>query len=168
MKASARCIFFMLVSLFMLSCTIKYSAVGVDIPVEAKTIAIKPFVNNASLVNLKLSNTLTTQLIDKFTNSTRLSVVNSKGDLSIEGEITNYAISSVAVGAEMATMNRLTIGIRISYINKYDEEKSCDKTFSRYVDFDSKLNISQVEDALVSELCDALVDDIFSATVGNW
>lgn len=152
----------------MLSCTIKYSAVGVDIPAEAKTIAIKPFVNNASLVNLKLSNEITTQLIDKFNNSTRLSVVNSKGDLSIEGEITNYAVSSVAVGAEMATMNRLTIGVRISYINKYDEEKSCDKTFSRYVDFDSQLNLSQVEDALVSELCEALVDDIFSATVGNW
>lgn len=152
----------------MMSCTIKYSAVGVDIPAEAKTIAIKPFVNNASLVNLKLSNEITTQLIDKFNNSTRLSVVNSKGDLSIEGEITNYAVSSVAVGAEMATMNRLTIGVRISYINKYDEEKSCDKTFSRYVDFDSQLNLSQVEDALVSELCEALVDDIFSATVGNW
>ena len=152
----------------MMSCTIKYSAVGVDIPAEAKTIAIKPFVNNASLVNLKLSKEITTQLIDKFNNSTRLSVVNSKGDLSIEGEITNYAVSSVAVGAEMATMNRLTIGVRISYINKYDEEKSCDKTFSRYVDFDSQLNLSQVEDALVSELCEALVDDIFSATVGNW
>lgn len=150
------------------ACTIKYSAVGVDIPAEAKTIAIKPFVNNASLVNLKLSNEITTQLIDKFNNSTRLSVVDSRGDLSIDGEIVSYSVSSVAVGSEMATMNRLTIGIRIVYNNKYDEEKSCEKSFSRYVDFDSGLNISQVEDQLVSEICEALIDDIFSATVGNW
>ena len=160
----------MVLSLTMLlsACSIKYSAVGVDIPVEAKTIAIKPFANNAALVNLKLSNELTTQLIDKFNNTTRLSVVDSRGDLSLEGEIVSYNVTSAAVGNDMATMNRLTIGIRIEYENKYDEEKSCSKTFSRYVDFDASLSLSQVEDRLVSEICEALVDDIFSATVGNW
>lgn len=154
--------------LLQVACTIKYSAVGVDIPAEAKTITIRPFVNNASLVNLKLANELTTQLMDKFQNSTRLVFVDSRGDLSIEGEITSYSVSSESIGAEVATMNRLTIGIRISYVNRFEEEKSCEKSFSRYVSFNSSLNLSQVEDQLVTEICEALVDDIFSATVGNW
>ena len=149
-------------------CTISYSTVGVNVPAEAKTVAIKQFQNNAALVNLKLANELTTKLKDKFQSSTKLSLVNSRGDLSFEGEITNYAITSTAVGTDMATMNRLSITIRIAYANRFDEDKSTEKTFTRYVDFDSGLNLSAVEDQLVGELCDALVDDIFAATVGDW
>ncbi len=154
--------------LCLTSCTIKYSTVGVNIPAEAKTVVIKQFQNNAALVNLKLANELTTQLKDKFQSSTKLAIVNSRGDLSFDGEITNYSVTSAAVGTDMATMNRLTITVRVSYENRFDEEKSTEKTFSRYVDFDSGLNLSAVEDQLVVELCEALVDDIFAATVGDW
>ncbi|MDR2411024.1 MAG: LPS assembly lipoprotein LptE [Bacteroidales bacterium] len=155
-------------SVFLVACSIKYSAIGVDIPADAKTICIKQFQNNASLINLKLSNELTTQLKDKFQLNTRLSLVDARGDLYLEGEITNYALSSVALGADMATMNRLTISIRIKYENRFDEEKNIEQTFSRYMDFDSKQTLQQVEDVLVFQICEALVDDIFAATVGNW
>ncbi len=157
-----------IMSFCLLACTIKYSAIGVDIPAEAQTICIKQFQNNASLVNLKLSNELTTQLKDRFQSNTKLSIVDSRGDLYLEGEITNYVLSSVAVGADMATMNRLTITVRIKYENRFDEEKDIERTFSRYLDFDSKQSLQQVEDDLVYQICEALVDDIFTATVGNW
>jgi len=153
---------------FLLGCTISYKAVGVDIPTEAKTICIKQFQNNASLVNLKLSNELTTQLKDKFQSNTRLFLVDSRGDLHLEGEITAYTLSSVALGAGMATMNRLTITVRIKYENRFDEEKKLERTFSRYLDFDSGMSLQQEEDRLVIQICEALVDDIFLATVGNW
>lgn len=155
------------VSLITWSC-VNYSFVGVDIPAEAKTITIKQFQNNASLVNLKLSNEITTQLRDKFQSNTRLSLVDSRGDLTIEGEITNYALGSVALGADKATMNRLTITIKIRYENRFDEEKNTEKTFSRYQDFDTGKSLASVEDELVTEICEALIDDIFAATVGNW
>ena len=145
-----------------------YTFLGVDIPAGAQTITIKQFQNNASLVNLNLSNELTTQLRDKFQSNTRLSFVDSRGDLFIEGEITNYAISSIALGAEMATMNRLTITIRIKYENRFDESKNTEKTFSRYQDFDTGQSLSAVESSLITQICEALVDDIFAATVGNW
>jgi hypothetical protein len=140
----------------------------VDIPAQAQTISIKQFQNNASLVNLKLSNEITTQLRDKFQSNTKLSLVDSRGDLTIEGEITNYALTSIALGADKATMNRLTISIRIRYENRFDEDKNTEKTFSRYADFDSNQSLQSVEDGLVMEICEALVDDIFAATVGNW
>jgi hypothetical protein len=151
-----------------MSACVHYSAVGVDIPAEAKTICIKQFQNNASLVNLKLSNELTTQLKDKFQSNTRLSIVDARGDLYLEGEITNYSLSPAAVGVEKATMERLTITVRIKYENKFDEEKNVEKTFSRYQDFNSNQSLPAVEDQLVMEICEALVDDIFMATVGNW
>ena len=155
--------------LFLTACGgFRYSFVGVDIPAAAKTITIKQFPNNASSVNLKLSNELTTQLRDKFQSSTKLDLVDSRGDLLIEGEITGYALDNVALGADMATMNRLTITVRIKYENRFDESKNLERTFSRYLDFDRNQILSQVEDRLVTQICEALVDDIFMATVGNW
>ena len=151
-----------------LTACVSYSFVGVDIPAAASTVSIKPFQNNASLVNLKLSNEITTQLRDKFQSNTRLSLVDSRGDLSIEGEIINYALTSVAIGADKATMNRLTITVRIRFENRFDDEKNTEKTFSRYQDFDAGRSLQSVEDNLIVEICEALVDDIFAATVGNW
>ena len=144
--------------------TMKYSPVGIDIPANAQTITIKQFQNNASMVNLQLSNELTTQLRDKFRSNTKLSLVDARGDLYIEGEITGYNISSAAVGADRATMNRLTITVRIHFENKFDEKKNKDQTFSRYLDYAP----SESPDGLVAQICEVLVDDIFMATVGDW
>ena len=154
--------------LLLLQACVSYSFVGVDIPAQANTVCIKQFQNNASWINLKLSNELTMQLKDRFQSSTKLTLVDSRGDLYMEGEITNYAISSVALGADLATMNRLTITIRIKYENRFDEEKNVERTFSRYLDFDGSKSLQQVEDQLVTQICEALVDDIFAATVGSW
>ena len=161
-----RCIFGC--CMFLLTACVSYKFVGVDIPAQAQTVTIKQFQNNASLVNLKLSNEITTQLRDKFQSNTRLSLVDSRGDLSIEGEITNYALSSVALGTDRATMNRLTITIRIKYENRFEEEKNVEQSFSRYQDFSSSENLQAIEDRLINEICEALIDDIFAATVGNW
>ena len=158
---------FVLIALFCSGCAgLKYSATGIDIPPEAKTITIKMFQNNAPLVYLPLSNELTTQLRDKFRNNTRLSLVDARGDLHIEGEITGYSISSAAIGADRATMTRLTISVRVHFENKFDEKKNKDQTFSRYLDFTE--NLREVEDRLVREICTVLVDDIFAGTVGDW
>ena len=147
---------------------LKYSPVGVDISPQAETITIKQFQNNASLVYLQLSNELTTQLRDKFRSSTRLSLLDSRGDLYVEGEITGYNVSPVAVGADRATMNRLTITVRIHFEDKFNEKKNKDQSFSRYLDFDATQTLQQVQDDLVMQICTVLVDDIFMACVGDW
>ena len=158
----------LLVLFFQACAAFNYSFVGVDIPAEAKTITIKQFQNNASTVNLQLSNELTTQLRDKFRSSTKLSLVDARGDLYIEGEITGYNFSVAAVGADRATMNRLTITVRIHFENKFDEKKNKDQTFSRYQDYDASRTLMEVQDDLVTQICNILVDDIFMATVGDW
>ena len=168
MNYKGKLIIFLLVLILFEGCSIRYSAVGVDISPNANTITIKAFQNNAPTVNLQLSNELTTQLRDKFRSSTRLSLLDSRGDLYLEGEITGYNVSSVAVGADQATMNRLTITVRIHFENKFDEKKNKDQSFSRYLDFDATQTLQQVEDGLITQICAVLVDDIFMATVGDW
>ena len=166
-----KCIFNVFVFILLLivtSCKIKYSVVGVDIPPEAKTVSIKTFTNNASLVNLKLSNQITTALKDKFQSQTKLNIIDTRGDLQFEGEITNYSVLATAVGVDKAAVNRLTITVRVSFVNKLDETKNYEQNFSRYADYDSSKTLAQVEDELVSQICEALIDDIFSKAVGNW
>lgn len=155
--------------LLLTACSgLKYSFVGVDIPPDAKTVSVKPFQNNASLVNLKLSNQITTALKDKFQSQTKLNIVEARGDLQFEGEIINYSVSATAVGVDKAAMNRLTITVRVSFVNKLDDTKNYQQDFSRYADYDSSKILAQVEDELVTQICEALIDDIFSKAVGNW
>lgn len=168
-KKLSVCFYTAILLMMIIGCSgLKYSAVGVDIPADAKTVSIKTFQNNASLVNLKLSNEITTSLKDKFQSQTKLDIIESRGDLQFEGEIVNYAVTATAIGEDKAAMNRLTITVRVTYVNKLDEVKNFEQNFSRYADYDSSKNLSQVEDELVTQICEALIDDIFSKSVSNW
>ncbi len=169
MKYKTIIYYLLFILIIFTSCSgLKYSVVGVDIPADAKTVSIKTFQNNASLVNLKLSNEITTMLKDKFQSQTKLDILDSHGDLQFEGEITNYSVSATAIGEDKAAMNRLTITLRVIYTNKLDDKKNFEQNFARYADYDSSKNLSQVEDELVTQICEVLIDDIFNKAVGNW
>lgn len=146
-----------------------YSFTGASIPVGAKTISIEYFVNNASLVEPTLTQTLTDALRDRFVQQTPLSLVNENGDLSLEGIITDYSTRPVAIqGNETAALNRLTVQVRVKYTNTLEPDKDFETTFTRYEDYPSDQDINQVKDALIPTINDALVDDIFNKAVVNW
>jgi len=101
---------------------------------------------------------------------TRLSVVdNVNSDLRMEGEITNYQLSPQAVGEDAyASQTRLTISVRIKYINNKNQNLSKDQSFSAYRDFSSSELLTDVQDELCNQICNDLVDLIFNATLGDW
>ncbi|MBO7625168.1 MAG: LptE family protein [Bacteroidales bacterium] len=168
--AGRSAIFGFAVCLLMLlsGCTVSYSFSGVDIAPEVRTVSVKQFRNNASMVNLKLANELTTKLKEKFQSQTKLIVTDQMGDLQFEGQVTDYAVTATAVGSDKAAMNRLTITVKVKFVNTLDEKKSYESTFSRYADFSSTRTLEQVQDALVAEIVEALVDDMFTKAVTNW
>lgn len=146
-----------------------YSFTGATIPPEARTISIQQFPNNAPLVQPMLSQLITDALSDKFSSQTNLSQVPLNGDLAFEGSITDYRTQPVAItGDETAALNRLTISIRVSFFNRYDEKQNFETTFSRYEDYESSRNLSEVEEQLMTEIIEALVQDIFNRAVVNW
>jgi hypothetical protein len=159
-----------LISLVLLSgCKMSYSFTGASIPPEVKTINIKYFPNNASLVVPTLSQQITDALRDKFTSETSLDLVNSGGDLIMEGSITDYRTTPVAIqGDDQAALNRLTITIEVKYTNKFDDKMSFESKFSRYSDYSSSQPLTSVQDALIEEIKSMLVDDVFNKAVINW
>lgn len=158
----------LLLALMTYSCGI-YSFTGASIPAEAKTISVQYFQNNAQLVNPLLSNTITTTLNDLFVNQTTLQSVAQNGDLSIEGEITNYVTAPVAItGNQTAALNRLTITVNVRFFNKYDESKNFEQKFSQYEDYPSNQDLNAVQETLVETIVNNLCVDIFNKAVVNW
>jgi len=151
------------------SCKIKYSFTGADIPVEAKTFSVKYFQNNASLIQPMLSQKMTEGLRDRVLQQTPLTIINADGDLSFEGEITNYTIQPVAIqGNETAQLTQLSVTVNVRFFNTFNPEKNFESSFTRFQQFSSTLNLSAVEDNLLDQITEELVDDIFNKALVNW
>jgi len=65
-------------------------------------------------------------------------------------------------------MNRFTITVRVRFTNAVDPDLSYDQSFSRYEDYDSALDLSQVEKELSDKIVELLVEDIFNRAFVNW
>ena len=159
----------MLALLLLTGCRMSVSLTGGTVDARAKTVAITTFPNNATLINPTLSQSFTTALKDKIQGQTPLTIVDRDGDYTIEGEITGYTVNPSAIqGNDTPAQNRLTITVRVRFFNKFNEDQNFDQTFSRYADYTSSMNLSSVEATLVSEINDALTDDIFNKAFVNW
>ena len=136
---------------------------------SAKTVSIDYFQNRSTYVNSTLSSKITEDLKDRFMSQTPLSLVKEGGDLHFEGTITGYTITTAAIKAgETAASNRLTITLKVTFSNQTAPENDFDKSYSRYADYDVSSSFSSVESALVDEIVELLIDDIFNDSVVNW
>jgi len=108
----------LVIPLFLYSCSGGYSFTGADISADIKTFSVSNFENRAPLVQPTLSNVLTEAIIDRFLAQTNLELVKNNADLSFNGEITGYNISPQAfTGGETAALNRLTITVKVRFEN---------------------------------------------------
>ena len=133
------------------------------------TVSIQYFQNRASLVQPGLSQYITDELTDKCKAQTNLAIVNGLGDANFEVEIIDYNTRPHTVSADAnAAVNRFTIGVRVKFTNVADPEKSFEQTFSRYEDYSSLSDLSEVESQLSERIVEMLVEDIFNAAFVNW
>ena len=153
------------------ACSISYKFNGAALDYDVyKTISISQFPIRAALVYPPLQQTFENQITDMITRQTRLRVVDSKNtDLRQEGEITGYTLSPQAVNEDAyASRTRLTITVRVKYIDNKNEAQGVDQTFSAYRDFSSNELLTDVQDELCTQISKELADLIFNATIGNW
>ena len=153
------------------SCSISYKMNGAALDYSIyKTISISEFPIRAALVYPPRQQTFENKMIDMVTRQTRLRVIDSNNsDLRLEGEITGYSLSPQAVNDNAyASQTRLTITVRVKFINSKDSSQDVDQTFSAYRDFSSDQMLTDVQDELCSQISDELTNLIFNATLGNW
>ena len=160
----------MLAGWFLTSCSIsyKFNQSSIDYT-KVSNISIKDFPNMANLVYTPLSQKFTEALKDKYTRQTKLRVIREGGDLDLEGEITGYDFTPLAVSADMyAAQTRLTITIRVRFTNNAEPDKDFERSFSAKSEFENSKSIPEVEDDLCEVIIKEIIDLIFNETVATW
>jgi hypothetical protein len=157
-----------LISLTLNSCG-PYNFTGTG-KIDAKTFQVNYFLNNAPLVQPGIERTFTLKLQDIVQNQTNLNLVRSNGDLTYEGEITNYTITPMAATADLkAAQNRLTVTINVRFTNKNKEADNFEKPFSFYYDYpgDQQLIGSSLTSAL-DVIFERITQDVFNESLAKW
>ena len=150
------------------SCGI-YSFTGASISPDIETVSIGYFQNNTSMAQPTVSNIMSESLKDQFISQTNISLTDASGDLQFEGEITGYKVKPIAIQAnETAAQNRLTISVKVTFINTLDENQNYSQSFSHYADFDSSQELSSIETDLIEQIIKVLSENIFNKAVANW
>lgn len=156
-----------------------YSFTGANISPEIKTISIQTFYDEVGTGPPNLSQLFTETIKDYYQQNTSLTLTDVEGDLQLEGNITGYRLTPMAPRAsgsqnfedtDIAALQRLTITVKVTYINTQDDSYDFEsQSFSFYQDYDpEKEDFNSIEATLVEEIYEAIILDIFNASVANW
>lgn len=150
-----------------------YSFTGTSI--SAETMSVLNFYNEADQGPPNMSQTFSDKMRDYFQQNTNLTLIPDEGELQFEGSVVGYRLTPVAPTAsgdpnvgDVAALTRLTITVKVSYLNITDDEFDFDRNFSFYADYKNDLVLTTVEDRLIDEIFDQIILDIFNASVANW
>lgn len=151
------------------SCKTSYSFTGASISPEVQTVSIEFFQSYAPLAPPVAGQTFTEAMKDIFLSQTNLTLVKSDGDLQFSGSIVNYNSAPVAIqGNETAALTRVTMTVKVKFVNTIEEDQSFETNFSRFEDFETSRDLSSVEEDLLKSINDQLTQDIFNKAVTNW
>ena len=162
------CFFLPLMAIGLFSCGI-YSFSGASLSSDIKSVSIKTFTNQASIVVPSLSEKITEKLKDKFLKEMNLKLEDDNGDLTFKGAIVDYKIAPSSITSnDQSKTSRLTISVKVKFENIKEPKLNYETVFSSYMDFDSTKDLSQVETELIEGITTNLVQDIFNKAVNNW
>ncbi len=113
----------------------------------------------------------TESLKDVLLSQSPLKLSENEGDLRYSGSVVDYTTSPVAIqsgGTETASLNRLSITIKVKYENKVDPELGFEKSFTKFADFNADQDLFTIEEGLWKLINEQLTQEIYNASVGNW
>lgn len=155
--------------LMQFACKPSYSFTGASISPDVETVSIDFFPSYAPLAPPIAGQFFTEALKDIFLSQTNLTLVKSNGDLQFTGAIVNYNNAPVAIqGDERAALTRVTMTVKVKFVNTKDESQNFETNFSRFEDFETSRDLSSVEQELLTSINDQLTQDIFNKAVTNW
>lgn len=136
-----------------------------------KTFTVKTLDNSAPNAPTSYPVTLSEKIKDGVQNNTRLSLNPNlgKGEVNIEGSITNYSVMPIALQeGDNAAKNRLTVTVNFTIFVTKPEEEEMTLTSTRFVDYDSKTDLASVESTLLEEVTTQVVQDVINKLLSNW
>jgi len=160
---------FALISVWLSSC---YSFKGISIPPDINTFYVENFQNRASNSPAGLEIEFRDELVNKVNSGSKLNLEETNPDIEFRGDISRFAVEAVAPqrNDDVATtaFNRLTIAVRVNYINNANKEEDWEQSFSFFADFESTTDLSNVQDDLIDIIFTQILEDIFNKAFTNW
>lgn len=152
------------------ACTISYKFTGSSINYDkVKTISIDKFPVRSAYVWAPMEAMFYNDLTDAYARKTKLRVLKRGGDLQLSGEIVEYSQTNKSVAADgYSAQTQLKITVNVRFVNNTNHEEDFEQKFSATADYDSRLQLSAVQDELVAQIFKDIIDQIFNATVANW
>lgn len=146
-----------------------YSFTGSSVPKHLKTIAIPLFDDQSGSGEPGLRELLTNKLIGRFRQDNSLEVAErTRADSMIEGLVTSMMTQpNVITAGEAVTRNRVTIGVKASFVDLTLKKKVFDKQYSEWGDYDITGGPEQRQAAIDAAL-EKLAEDILLDTVSGW
>ena len=149
-----------------------YSFTGTTISPDIKSISIQSFENSSGEGPANLTQIVTNSFTDYYRRNTNLAVMQSEGDLQLEGQIVSFTYTPAAIQREgqqdIAGLNRLTLTVQVRFMNTKQPEKDFDRAFTISQDFPATLDITQLSNVQIEQLTERLVTDVFNKTVADW
>ncbi|UWW96791.1 MAG: LPS assembly lipoprotein LptE [Candidatus Cardinium sp.] len=147
---------------------------GVALSPDVKTFSIQTFHTEVSDGPIDMPSNLTEALKEKLSRSTPLTREEKDGDIQYEGIIKSFSYRTTFSTKSdnndtPKEVQRLTITIEVSFINRFDEEASFKKKqFSASEDILYTENQLEKEPELVKKIFTKLVDEIYNKSLDNW
>jgi hypothetical protein len=154
----------------LVGCSVQYSMTGGQFG-NAKTFSVDYFKPQTGLATPTYAQTFSESLKDFLLAQSPLKLREAEGDLQFSGTIVEYHIapaSATGGNTETASMNRLTIGVKVKYVNTLEEDLNFEKSFSKFADFEADKDLFVVEEDLWKIINEQLIVEIYNASVGNW
>lgn len=160
----------LLIPVLMLSGCRFYSFTGGQFS-GAKTFSVDYFKPQTAMATPTYAQRFTEAMKDLLLAQSPLKLQETDGDLRFSGSIIDYSTAPAAIqsgAAETASLNRLTITVKVKYENSLDPDLGFEKTFSKFSDFDANQDLFSIEEELWSLINEQLTQEIYNASVGNW
>jgi hypothetical protein len=159
---------FLFLLLTLNSCSV-YNFTGTG-KIDAKTFQVNYFQNNSEIIEPGIERTFTITLQDLIQNQTNLNLVKNGGDITYEGEVTNYRISPMTATADQqASQNRLTIRVNVRFTNKNKETDNFEKPFDFFYDYPAGQQLTGATlDSALKIIFERITQDIFNESLAKW
>ena len=167
-RTALRLLAFCCVSVLVVAC-ISYRFTGTNINYFfIKKIKLARYPTRAPSVGERMDAMYNNKLQDISANQPRLTIVKRAGDMHLSGEIVGYDQFNKGIAADgFSSQVQLRLTVNVRFENKKNNQR-WERQFSASAPYDSRLQLAQVQERIVTELIRDITDQIFNATVADW
>jgi outer membrane lipopolysaccharide assembly protein LptE/RlpB len=143
-----------------------------SVPPEWKRFMVETFENSAPNAPIGYPPELTELVKDAIQNRVGLKLVSDESEdpqIIITGIVSNYDVTPMALQPnDVAAKNRLTITAQFEIFISQPEEDVMELRTTRFVDFDSSIDVSEAQAQLLQEINDQIIQDLINKLLSNW